>query len=57
MHIITDLKKKLLSVKFTSVDVNKREVVIPMSKEIVGLLIGDAGYVSKKLSKRILSGA
>lgn len=51
LHIITDLKRKLLSIKFTSANVDERKVVIPMSKEIAGLLIGDAGYISEKLSK------
>ena len=51
MHIITDLKRKLLSLKLTSGNVDDRKMVIPMSKEIYGILIADAGYVSKKLSK------
>ena len=51
MHIITDLKRRLLSLKLTSGNVDDRKVVIPMSKEIYGILIADAGYISKKLSK------
>ena len=51
LHIITDLKRKLLSIRFTSGNVNDREMVMPMSKEIYGILIADAGYISKKLSK------
>jgi len=51
LHIITDLKKRLLVIRLTSGKTDDREVVIPMSKEIYGILIGDAGYISQKLSK------
>ena len=51
LHIITDLKRKLLRVRFTSAKINDREMVMPMSEEIYGILIADAGYISKKLSK------
>lgn len=51
LHIITDLKRQLLSVRFTSGNADDREMVMPMSKEIYGILIADAGYISKKLSK------
>jgi len=51
MHIITDLRRKLLSVKFTSANVDDRKVVIPLSKDLLGIFIADAGYVSKKLSR------
>ena len=51
LHIITDLKRKLLSVKFTSGNIDDREMVMPMSEEIYGILIADAGYISRKLSK------
>jgi transposase len=51
MHIITDLKRQLLSVKFTSGNVDDRKVVIKLSKDLMGLFIADAGYVSEKLSK------
>jgi len=51
LHIITDLKRRLLVVRFTSGNVDDREMVIPMSEEIYGILIADAGYISQKLSK------
>lgn len=61
MHIIGDLKRNLLSLKFTGGNTDDREMVMPLSKEITGILIGDAGYVSEKLrqefyeeNKRIL---
>lgn len=51
LHIITDLARKLLKIRFTAGDVGDREVVLPMTDEIWGILIGDAGYISKKLAK------
>lgn len=51
MHIITDLRRKLLAIKFTGGNVDDRKIVIPLSKEIMGILIADAGYISEKLSR------
>lgn len=51
MHIITDLKRRLLSVKFTSANIDDRKMVIPLSKDLLGIFIADAGYISKKLSR------
>lgn len=51
MHIITDLKRQLLSIKFTAGNVNDQKVVIKLSKGLTGLFVADAGYVSNKLSR------
>jgi len=51
LHIITDLLDRLLSMGFTSGNVDDREMVMPLSKDIFGFLIGDAGYISQKLIK------
>lgn len=51
LHIITDLKRQLLSIKFTSANVDDREMVIPLSKDLMGIFLADAGYISQKLSK------
>ena len=51
MHLIADLKRQILSVKFTSAKVDDRKMVIPLSEELSGIFIADAGYVSKKLSE------
>lgn len=51
LHIITDLQRKLLKIKFTVGNTDDRVVVLPMSDEIWGILIADAGYISKKLAK------
>jgi len=51
MHIISDLKRKLLSIKFTGAKTDDREVVIEMSEGLTGIFVADAGYVSKKLQE------
>lgn len=51
LHLITDFKRKLLKIKFTSATCDERDVVLEMSEELQGLLIGDAGYIRKKLQE------
>lgn len=51
LHIITDLKRQLLSIKFTAGNIDDRKVVIKLSKGLMGLFVADAGYVSNKLSQ------
>jgi len=50
LHLITDLKRKILSIKFTGGNVDDRKVVIRLSEGLNGIFMADAGYVSKKLS-------
>ena len=61
MHLCSDLKRKLLSIKFTTANKDEREMVMDLCKDLEGLFAADAGYVSKKLphefyqeNKRIL---
>ena len=51
LHVISDLLGKLQSLMFTSGNVSDKnpDVVLTLAKNIQGLLIGDAGYVSQKL--------
>lgn len=51
LHIITDLKRQLLSIKFSSANVDDRAVTLSLGKGLMGIFIGDAGYISKKLSQ------
>lgn len=50
MHIIADLKRQILSIRFTGAKTGDREMVIPLSKDLMGIFMADAGYVSEKLS-------
>jgi hypothetical protein len=52
LHLISDFKRQVLNIRFTAGNIDDREVVLPMSKEIWGILIGDAGYVSDKLARK-----
>lgn len=51
LHIITDLKRKLLAIRFTGGNVNDQKVVIPLSQDLTGIFIADAGYASDKLAR------
>lgn len=51
MHITTDLNRKLLAVKFTSGNVDDRSVFLKLNKDLLGLFIADAGYVSEQLQR------
>jgi hypothetical protein len=51
MHIVTDLRRKILRVIFTGGNVDDRQVVIPLCKDLIGIFVADAGYISEKLAK------
>lgn len=51
LHIIADLMQKLLSVQFTSGNVDDRRVLLELAKDMTGIFIGDAGYLSATLAK------
>ena len=49
LHITTDLKRKLLSVRFTGGNVDDRKIFMKLNKGLFGIFVADAGYVSQKL--------
>lgn len=51
LHMISDYRRKILSIVFTAGNIDDRKVVIKLSKEISGILIGDAGYIKKQLQE------
>ncbi len=51
MHLSTDLKRRMLAVKFTSGNIHDKEVFLELNKDLYGIFIADAAYVSKKLEK------
>ena len=51
MSITTDLKRNLLGVKFGTGNSNDRETFKELNKEIFGIFVADAGYISKDLEK------
>lgn len=51
MHITTDLKRRLLAVKFTAGNVHDLKMFMPLNQDLQGIFVTDAGYLSKALSK------
>lgn len=51
LHLCSDLKRKILSLKFTSANVHDTKMVIPLCKDLEGIFIADAAYISKKLQQ------
>lgn len=51
MHMITDLRRKILRVIFTAGNVDDRQMVIPLSQDLIGIFMADAGYISQKLAR------
>lgn len=55
MHITTDLNRKLLAVRFTSGNADDRKIFLKLNKDLLGLFIADAGYISQKLQEDFYS--
>jgi len=53
MTITRDFKGKLLAVKFNSANKDDRKIFRKINKEINGIIVADAGYVSKKLEQEM----
>lgn len=51
MSITTDLKRNLLGVRFGAGNSNDRETFKKMNREMMGIFVADAGYISKDLEK------
>jgi len=51
LHLIADLKRQVLALRFTSADVDERTVATPLAEGLSGIFIADAGYVSADLEK------
>ncbi len=51
LHITTDLKRRILAVRFTGGNVDDRRVVIKLNKGLFGVFVADAGYISASLAR------
>lgn len=51
MSITTDLNRKLLAVRFGTGNSNDRETFKKMNKDLMGVFVADAGYISKDLER------
>lgn len=53
MHITTDLQGKLLAVKFSPGSTSDSRMFMELNKEINGIFVADAAYLSKELADQI----
>lgn len=51
MHLTTDLNRKILAVRFTSANIDDREIFLKLNHTLAGLFVADAGYVSQALEQ------
>lgn len=51
MSITTDLEGRLLTLRFTSANGDDRKAFLKMNRNLDGIFIADAGYISKDLAK------
>lgn len=51
MSITADLKRQLLAVRFGTGNSNDRETFKKMNKDLMGIFVADAGYISKDLEQ------
>lgn len=51
MTLTRDSKGRMLAIKFTSANANDRDIFRKINHDIFGIIVADAGYVSKDLEK------
>lgn len=51
LHLTTDLKRDLLSLRFTSGNVHDSSCFLDLNKNLFGIFVADAGYCSKTLEQ------
>lgn len=51
MSITTDLRRNLLAIKFASGNADDRQIFKKLNKDLMGIFIADAGYISKDLEQ------
>lgn len=51
LHLTTDLQKRMLAIRFTLGNVDDREIFVKLNKDLLGIFVADAGYISEKLQR------
>lgn len=51
LHMTTDLKRRILAVRFTAANVHDKMVFLKLNKGLYGLFAADAAYTSQKLQE------
>jgi IS5 family transposase len=50
LHLSADYKGRILSIAFTPANTDDRKPFMKLNKELYGVFVADAGYISKKLA-------
>ena len=53
LHLTADLPGKIVSIYFTSGNADDREILKVLNKDLDGVFVADAGYVSEKLEREL----
>ncbi|OGN31191.1 MAG: hypothetical protein A3I92_00635 [Candidatus Yanofskybacteria bacterium RIFCSPLOWO2_02_FULL_43_10b] len=51
LHLTADLNKSILSIAFAPGNISDRKMFMKLNKDLEGIFVADAGYVSEKLGK------
>lgn len=51
LHLTSDLKRKILAIRFTASNVSDRTIFLKLNRGLKGIFIADAGYISRKLAQ------
>lgn len=51
LHITTDLKRRILAIRFSRGNMDDRRVVMKLNRGLFGIFVADAGYISEKLAR------
>lgn len=51
LHMCSDLKRRILSIRFTTANKDEREMVIDLCEDLDGIFLADAGLISKTLER------
>jgi hypothetical protein len=52
LHITTDLKRNLIAIAFSAGNGDERKIFLKLNKDLFGIFVADAGYVSEELEKK-----
>lgn len=52
LHITSDVKRKMLSISFTRGNTEDRSQFMKLNKNLTGIFVADAGYISENLEKK-----
>jgi len=55
LHVITNDKREIINILITQGNIDDREHVEDLSKDLKGRICGDRGYISKKLFEKLYS--